>query len=51
MIQFLPASRQIPVHYDVAEFEADLKILGEMISVDYGCVVEQASKPANSGVE
>jgi predicted HTH domain antitoxin len=28
--QFLLASRQIPVHYDVAEFEADLKTLREM---------------------
>jgi predicted HTH domain antitoxin len=28
--QFLLASRQIPVHYDVAEFEADLKTLQEM---------------------
>jgi hypothetical protein len=24
------ASRQIPVHYDIAEFEADLKTLQEM---------------------
>ena len=28
--QFLLASRQIPVHYDIAEFEADLKTLREM---------------------
>jgi len=28
--QFLLASRQIPVHYDVAEFETDLKTLREM---------------------
>lgn len=28
--QFLLASRQIPVHYDVAEFEADLRTLQEM---------------------
>jgi predicted HTH domain antitoxin len=28
--QFLLASRQIPVHYDVAEFEVDLKTLQEM---------------------
>jgi predicted HTH domain antitoxin len=28
--QFLLASRQIPVHYDVAELEADLKTLREM---------------------
>jgi predicted HTH domain antitoxin len=28
--QFLLASRQIPVHYDVADFEADLKTLREM---------------------
>ena len=28
--QFLLASRQIPIHYDVAEFEADLKTLREM---------------------
>ena len=27
--QQLLASRQIPIHYDVAEFEADLKILAE----------------------
>ena len=27
---FLLASRQIPVHYDVAEFEADLRTLQEM---------------------
>ena len=25
--QFLLASRQIPIHYDVAEFEADLRSL------------------------
>ena len=29
-LQFLLASRQIPIHYDVAEFEADLKTLREM---------------------
>jgi predicted HTH domain antitoxin len=29
--QFLLASRQIPVHYDVAEFEADLKTLRECV--------------------
>jgi len=28
--QFLLASRHIPIHYDVAEFEADLKTLREM---------------------
>ena len=28
--QFLLASRQIPVHYDVAEFEEDLKTLQEL---------------------
>ena len=28
--QHLLASRQIPFHYDVAEFEADLKTLREM---------------------
>jgi predicted HTH domain antitoxin len=28
--QHLLASRQIPVHYDVAEFEADLETLREM---------------------
>lgn len=28
--QFVLASRQIPLHYDVAEFEADLKTLREM---------------------
>ena len=28
--QFLLASRQIPVHYDVADFKADLKTLREM---------------------
>jgi predicted HTH domain antitoxin len=28
--QFLLASRRIPIHYDVAEFEADLKTLREM---------------------
>ncbi|MGI0014920.1 MAG: UPF0175 family protein [Nitrososphaera sp.] len=28
--QFLLASRQIPIHYDVAEFDADLKTLREM---------------------
>ena len=28
--QFLLASRQIPVHYDVTEFEADLRTLQEM---------------------
>ena len=28
--QFLLASRQIPVHYDIAEFEADLQTLREM---------------------
>ncbi len=28
--QLLLASRQIPIHYDVAEFEADLKTLAEM---------------------
>lgn len=27
--QLLLASRQIPIHYDVAEFEADLKTLRE----------------------
>ncbi len=27
--QFLLASRQIPVHYDIPEFEADLKTLQE----------------------
>jgi predicted HTH domain antitoxin len=27
--QFLLASRQIPVHYGVADFDADLKTLGE----------------------
>jgi len=31
MLQFqhLLASRQIPLHYDIAEFEEDLKTLGE----------------------
>jgi predicted HTH domain antitoxin len=28
--QHLLASRQIPVHYDIADFEADLKTLREM---------------------
>ncbi len=28
--QYLLASRQIPLHYDVADFEADLKTLREM---------------------
>ena len=28
--QFLLASRRIPIHYDVAEFEADLRTLREM---------------------
>jgi predicted HTH domain antitoxin len=28
--QFLLASRQIPVHYDVADFDADLKTLREL---------------------
>ena len=28
--QFLLASRQIPLHYDVAEFESDLKTLREL---------------------
>jgi len=28
--QFLLASRQIPIHYDVAELEADLQTLREM---------------------
>ncbi len=28
--QHLLASRQIPVHYDVADFEQDLKTLGEL---------------------
>jgi predicted HTH domain antitoxin len=28
--QQLLASRQIPIHYDVAEFEADLKTLAEL---------------------
>ncbi len=28
--QFLLASRKIPVHYDVADFEADLKTLREI---------------------
>jgi predicted HTH domain antitoxin len=28
--QHLLASRQIPVHYDVAEFESDIKTLQEM---------------------
>jgi predicted HTH domain antitoxin len=28
--QFLLASRQIPIHYDIAEFEADLRTLREM---------------------
>jgi predicted HTH domain antitoxin len=28
--QFVLASRQIPIHYDVAEFEADLQTLQEM---------------------
>lgn len=28
--QFLLASRQIPIHYDVAEFDADLKTLREI---------------------
>ncbi|HET7089066.1 MAG TPA: UPF0175 family protein [Anaerolineae bacterium] len=27
--QFLLASRRIPIHYDIAEFEADLKTLRE----------------------
>jgi len=27
--QHLLASRQIPIHYDIAEFEADLKTLRE----------------------
>ena len=29
-LQHLLASRRIPLHYDVAEFEADLKTLREM---------------------
>jgi len=29
-LQFLLASRQISIHYDVAEFDADLKTLQEM---------------------
>ena len=28
--QFLLASRQVPMHYDVADFEADLKTLQEL---------------------
>ncbi len=28
--QYLLASRQIPIHYDMAEFEADLKTLQEL---------------------
>jgi len=28
--QFLLASRQIPIHYDVADFEADLQTLREL---------------------
>ena len=28
--QFLLASRQIPIHYDVAEFEADLQTLHDL---------------------
>ena len=28
--QHLVASRQIPIHYDVAEFEEDLKVLREL---------------------
>ncbi len=28
--QFLLASRRIPIHYDIAEFEADLKTLRDM---------------------
>ncbi len=28
--QFLLASRQIPLHYDVAEFESDLKTLRDL---------------------
>ena len=28
--QFLLASRQIPIHYDVADFDADLKTLREI---------------------
>jgi predicted HTH domain antitoxin len=28
--QHLLASRQIPIHYDVADFEQDLKTLGEL---------------------
>ena len=28
--QFLLASRQIPIHYDIVEFEADLKTLREI---------------------
>jgi len=28
--QFLLASRQIPLHYDVADFEADLQTLDEL---------------------
>lgn len=28
--QFLLASRQIPIHYDVADFDADLKTLEDM---------------------
>ena len=28
--QFVLASRQIPIHYDVAEFEADLKTLHDL---------------------
>lgn len=28
--QFLLASRQIPIHYDIAEFESDLKTLREL---------------------
>lgn len=28
--QFLLASHQIPIHYDIAEFEADLKTLREL---------------------
>jgi predicted HTH domain antitoxin len=29
-LQFLLASRQIPIHYDVADFEADLHTLQEL---------------------
>ena len=31
--QHLLASRQIPVHYDIAEFEEDLNTLGELGSL------------------